>query len=173
MPGVPHSCKTFFGLHLYLAGKYCENPKLPGGQLNLNPAWAITWLVGVPSIVHFAITVHQHLASFYATKYFWKNLATVRKMLIEQNFELRELGPPGRTCRPTPKTASFYDKTIISKEDFQVDCYSLLKHCRRQCTLLPLPVPKFNPKMQDFKRVLDLNCKQKEDWTTHFFQLAF
>ena len=24
----------------------------------------------------------------------------------------------------------------------------------------------FNPKMQDFKRVLDLNCKQKKDWTT-------
>ena len=34
----------------------------------------------------------------------------------------------------------------------------------------PVPVPnylaKFKPKMQDFKRVLDLNCKQKEDWTT-------
>ena len=25
---------------------------------------------------------------------------------------------------------------------------------------------KFNPQMQDFKRVLDLNCEQKEDWTT-------
>ena len=23
----------------------------------------------------------------------------------------------------------------------------------------------FNAKMQDFKRVSDLNCKQKEDWT--------
>ena len=32
-------------------------------------------------------------------------------MLIEQiiEFELREPGPPGRTC--TPKTAFFYDKT--------------------------------------------------------------
>ena len=27
-------------------------------------------------------------------------------------------------------------------------------------------ITKFNPKMQDFKRVLNLNCKQKEDWTT-------
>ena len=25
---------------------------------------------------------------------------------------------------------------------------------------------KFNLKMQDFKRVLDVNCKQKEDWAT-------
>ena len=24
---------------------------------------------------------------------------------------------------------------------------------------------KLNPKMKDFKRVLDLNCKEKEDWT--------
>ena len=27
--------------------------------------------------------------------------------------------------------------------------------------------------MQDFKRVLDLNSKQKKDWTTQFFQMAF
>ena len=32
---------------------------------------------------------------------------------------------------------------------------------------------KFNPKMQYFKRGLDLNSKQKKDWTTQFFQLAF
>ena len=32
---------------------------------------------------------------------------------------------------------------------------------------------KLNSKMQDFKRVLDLNCKQKEDWITKFFQLTF
>ena len=35
-------------------------------------------------------------------------------MLIEQiiEFELRVLGPPGRTC--TPATGYFYDKTKIS-----------------------------------------------------------
>ena len=27
--------------------------------------------------------------------------------------------------------------------------------------------------MQDFKRVLDLNLKQKQDWATKFFELAF
>ena len=42
-------------------------------------------------------------------------------MLIEQNFELREPGPPGRMC--TTITGRFHDKTIISKENFQVDCY--------------------------------------------------
>ena len=47
MPGAPRSYKTFFDLHLYLAGKYCENLKVPEAQLNVNPAWAITWLVGV------------------------------------------------------------------------------------------------------------------------------
>ena len=60
-------------------------------------------------------------------------------MLIEQNFEFRGPGPPGRIC--TPITGCFYHKTIIFKENFQVDCYSQLKYCRRQCALLPLPEP--------------------------------
>ena len=86
-------------------------------------------------------------------------------MLIEQNFELRGPGPPGRIC--TPITGCVNHKTIISEENFLVDCYSLLKYCMRQCTLLPPTwaklLTKFNPKMQDFKRALDLNCKQKKD----------
>ena len=55
-------------------------------------------------------------------------------MLIEQIFELRSPGPPGRTC--TPITGYFHDKTIISEEYVRVDYYLLLKYCRRQCTLL-------------------------------------
>ena len=85
-------------------------------------------------------------------------------MLIEQSFELRGPGPPGHIC--TPITGCFHDKTIISKENFRLDCYFLLKYCRRQCTLLSPTwaklLTKFNPKMQDFK-VLDLNSKQKKD----------
>ena len=52
-------------------------------------------------------------------------------MLIEQiiEFELRA----GRTY--TPITGLFHDKTKISKENFQVNYYLLLKYCRRQCTL--------------------------------------
>ena len=80
-------------------------------------------------------------------------------MHIEQIFELR--GPELTGC--------FHDKAIISKENFRVD-YLLLKYCRRQCTLLSptraKSLTKFNPKMQDFKRVLDLNSKQKKDRTT-------
>ena len=82
-------------------------------------------------------------------------------MLIEQIFELIGPGPTGRIC--TPKTGCFHGKTIISKESIRLDCYLLLKYCRRQCTLLPptlaKSLTKFNPKMQGFKRVLDLNCK--------------
>ena len=74
-------------------------------------------------------------------------------MLIEQNFELRGPGPPGRIC--TPITGCFYDKIIISKENIRPDCYLLRKYCRRHCTLLPpawaKSLTKFNPKMQDFK----------------------
>ena len=39
--------RHFFGLYLYLAGKYCENTKLPVAQLNVIPARAITWFIGV------------------------------------------------------------------------------------------------------------------------------
>ena len=35
VPEAPQSDKTFFGLHLYLAEKYCENPNVPGAQLNV------------------------------------------------------------------------------------------------------------------------------------------
>ena len=48
VPGAPRSNgKTFFSLLLYLAGKYCKNLEVPGAQLNVNPARAITWFVGV------------------------------------------------------------------------------------------------------------------------------
>ena len=45
-------------------------------------------------------------------------------MFIEQIFELRGPGPPGRICPPI--TGCFHDKTIISKENNQLDCYLLL-----------------------------------------------
>ena len=87
-------------------------------------------------------------------------------MLIEQNFELRGPGPPGRICTPII-TGCFHDKIIISMENFRVDCYLQRKDCWKQCTLLPptwaKSLTKFNPKMQDFKRVLDSKCKHKKD----------
>ena len=81
-------------------------------------------------------------------------------MLIGQFFELGGPELPDHTY--TPITGCFYDKTIISKENIWLECYFLLKFCWRQCTLLPFtwakPLTKFNPRMQDFKRVLNLNC---------------
>ena len=82
-------------------------------------------------------------------------------MLIELiiEFQLRGPGPPGRI----PITGYFYNKTKISKQNLRVNYYFLLKYRRRQCTLLSPTWAKsltnFNPKMQDFKDVLDLNCK--------------
>ena len=90
-------------------------------------------------------------------------------MLIEQiiEFELKGPGPLG--CTRTSTTSYFHDKTKISTENLQVDHYLLLKYCRRQCILLPSNwaklLTKFNHKMQGFKLVMQLNCKQKEDWT--------
>ena len=46
-------------------------------------------------------------------------------MLIEQIFELRGPGPPGRIY--TPIIGCFDDKTLISKEKNRLDCYLLLK----------------------------------------------
>ena len=49
-------------------------------------------------------------------------------MLIEQviEFELRRLGPPGRTRTPT--TGYFYGKTKISTKSLRVDYFSLIKY---------------------------------------------
>ena len=84
-------------------------------------------------------------------------------MLIEQiiEFELSGPGSPGRTYTPT--AGYFHDKTKISKKYLRLGYYLLLKYCRKQCTLFPptqaKSLTKLNPKIQDFKRVLELNCK--------------
>ena len=97
-------------------------------------------------------------------------------MLIEQIFELRGPGPPGRIC--TPISDCFHDKTIISKKNFQVDCYSRLKYRRRQCTVLPptwtTSLTKFNPKMQDFYSTgFELKLQTKEGLKNSIFSIGF
>ena len=59
------------------------------------------------------------------------------KMLIVKiiEFQLRELGPPGRTW--VSITGQFHDKTKTSKENLRVNYYLLLKYCTRQCTVFP------------------------------------
>ena len=77
-------------------------------------------------------------------------------MLIEQiiEFESRGPGPHGRTCTST--TGDFHGKTKFSIEYLRVDLFII--YCLNfeggnvTCN-------KIYPKMQDVKRVLDLNCK--------------
>ena len=88
-------------------------------------------------------------------------------MLIEQITEFELKGPVPLCCTCTPITDYFHDKTKISQANLRVDYHLLLKYCNMQCTLLPPTWAKsltnFNIKMQDFKRVFDLNCQQNED----------
>ena len=139
MPVAPRSDKTFLGLHLYLAGNYCENPKVPGAQLNVNTARAITWFVDVTIYCTFFNNNSPPPRQFLGNKILLKKLATIRGMLIEQIFELGGPGPRGRIC--TSIAGSFHDKTIISEENLRVDYYLPLKYCRRQYNILPLPGP--------------------------------
>ena len=72
---APRSDKVFFVLHLHLAGKYCKNTRVPGASLNVDPARAITWLVGAKlSIVHFPITMNSPPPrQFFAKKILLEN----------------------------------------------------------------------------------------------------
>ena len=150
MPKVPRSDKILFGFHLYLAGKYCKNPKVPRAQLNVNPARTTTWFVGVTIYCTFFNNNSPPPSQFLCYKILKKKkLATVMGMIIEQIFELRGPWSPGRIC--TSITGCFHGKTIISKKNIRLDCYLLLKYYGRQCTLL-LPtwatsLAKFNHKM--------------------------
>ena len=147
---------------------------MPGAQFNVNLAWAITWIVDVTIYCTFCNNNSPPPGQFLCKKILLIKLATVREMLIEQNFELRGPGPPSRIC--TPITSCFHDKTIISKENFRVDCYSLLTYCRRQCTLLrptwTKSLRKFNPKMQDFNVVWTFANKRRTEQLYFFNWLS-
>ena len=124
---------------------------------------AVTGLVGVTIYCPFlnrnnSPPPHQFLRDEILLK-----IKLGREMLIEQiiEYELRVPEPPGPVCTPT--TGNFHDKAKISKATLCVDYYLLLKYFRGKFTLLSSTwaksLTKFNPKMQDFKRVLDLKCK--------------
>ena len=95
MPGAPSSDKTFFGFDLHYTGKYCKNPKVSVAKLNINPARAITWFVGVTIYCTFFNNNSPPPRQFLCNKILLKKLATVREVLIEQIFELREPGLSG------------------------------------------------------------------------------
>ena len=82
-------------------------------------------------------------------------------MLIEQiiKFQLRWPGAPRCTCASQlliSMTKQKHQRKILGY-------HLLLKYCWSQYTLFPptwaKSITKFNTKVQDFKRILDLNCK--------------
>ena len=93
VPGAPRSYKTLFGLHLYLVEKYCKNPKVPGAQLNVNPAGAIRWFEGVTIYCTFFNYNPPPPQQFLCNKILLKKISYSKGMLIEQIFDLREPGP--------------------------------------------------------------------------------
>ena len=95
--------RTFFGLHLYLAGRCCKNFQRARGTAQCISGPGTTCLVSVTiycTIFHDGSPPHRQ---FLRTKYLKKKIA--RKMLIKQiiEFELRGPGPLG--CTSTPITA--------------------------------------------------------------------
>ena len=81
-------------------------------------------------------------------------------MLIEQiiEFELRGLGPPGRTC--ALQLIISMTKQISQSKVFEWSIiYSKLLQDAMYLTspIWAKSLTKFNPKMQDFERVLNLN----------------
>ena len=99
--------RLFFGLYLYLEEEYCKNPKVPGAQLNVNPALAIIWFLGVTIYCTFFNNNLPTPRQLLCDKIHLKKLATVRGMLIEQSFEFRGPGLPGRIG--TPISGYFFD----------------------------------------------------------------
>ena len=74
VPGAQRSYKTFFDLHQFLVRKYSKNLKVPGVKLSVNPAWAITWFVGVTIYCTFYNYNSPPPGQIYATKYLRKKL---------------------------------------------------------------------------------------------------
>ena len=175
MPGALRLDKTFFDLHLYLVGKFCKNSKVPGAQLNVNRARAITWFGGVAIYCTFFNNNSLPPRQFLCNKALLKKKATVRGMLIEQIFELRRPRSLGRRC--TFITVCFHDKTIISKENIRLDCYLLLKYCRRQmCFTSPYLgqiTYKTLPQNATFKKFFGLKLQAKVGLNNLIFSMSF
>ena len=147
--------RLFWSLPIFGRKILWNFPKCQGPRAN-------TWLVtrNHPSH-HFSIgTIHCHLASLYATKWFWKInylwKCSFSKLL---NFNWGAWRP--LTVHVLLQLTIFMTKQKSLRKIF--DFYLLLNYCNRQCTVLPATwaqsLTKFEPKMQDFEHVLDLNCK--------------
>ena len=108
----------------------------------------------------FQLTIYLHLAMFTPKRILKNYSAGGNAHLTNIEFALRGLGPRA-VC--TRITGYIHDKTKVFNENLRMNYILLLKYCKRQCSLLPsnwaTALTKFNTKMQNFKRVLDLNCE--------------
>ena len=142
MPWAPRSeIKFLFDLHLYLAEKYCKNLKMPGAQLNVNPARAITLFVGVTIYRTFFIN-NSPPRQFLCNKILLKKVSYSKGNARGTKVWVERAWAPWPYIIPI--TGCFHDKTITSKENIGLDCCLLLKYCTRQCTgtlLSPIPGP--------------------------------
>ena len=88
-------------------------------------------------------------------------------MFIDQiiEFELRNPGSPGR--KRNAKTGIFHGKTKISKENKSSSKLLLTAKYTAGCNAPCFPSPG-RSQLQNLSKkcyVLNVNCKQKEDWT--------
>ena len=85
-------------------------------------------------------------------------------MLIEQIIEV-EWKVPGLLVVHVPKTGYFHDKTKIFKGKFSSEWFNAKNVAESNVPWIPWlgQATKFNPKMQDFKRVLDLTWSKGKD----------
>ena len=58
-----------------MAGKYCKNPKVPGAQLKVNPARAITWFVVVTTYCTFFNNISLTFRQFLCNKILLKKIS--------------------------------------------------------------------------------------------------
>ena len=151
VPGAPGSDAFFYSS--VFGRKISQKSQSTRGPTQCKLGRAITWFAGVTICCLFFNNSSSPLCQFLCNKILFKKSATVKIMLIEQIIGLRGPGSPGRIC--TPITGCFHDKAVISNENIRLDCYLLLNYCKKQCTspTWAKSLTKFNPKMQDFKRV--------------------
>ena len=85
-------------------------------------------------------------------------------MLIERIIEV-ESTVPGLLVVHIPKTGYFHDKTNIFRGKSSSESFNAKNVAESNVPWFPWPgqVTKFNPKMQDFKRVLDLTWSKGRD----------
>ena len=116
--------RLFFGFHLYLAERFCENFQSARGAMQCKSGQVSNMISKRNlSIVPFFINNSLPPCQFLRDNIFLKKKNQLGEILVEQTieFKLRGPGPPSRTC--TSVTGYFHDKTKTSKGYLRVDYF--------------------------------------------------